>query len=1213
MRDGSLDPRRMRLILFLLTAVVGLTLAFITFWGYLYAVEVAVFVALFGGGVVVLCWAMLSSDGNRVPQSVSETTRHAAALENSMSAVPTIGIITALPHETAAVLTVLGDPPRVHFPGTGAGRTYWRAEVKSANDGQHQVIVAQADMGNNSAAIRASLLLSHFPSVESIIMCGIAGGIPSPGKPEEHVRLGDILVSNQKGVVQYDFVKRTVRKQRVHVVEEVRAAPRPPSATLLDAVRILEADKHLERFPWENHLRDGLTKRKWNRPDETTDRLTDPADSSKSIPHPEDVNRRPGQPRVFLAPIASANTLLKDPMKRDALRNQFGTRAVEMEGSGIADATWNHGVGYLVIRGICDYCDATKNDLWQMYAAMAAAAYVRALLESIPAPTTYSPTTGVKSGAASVYPVTALPAEPIPSQAPRFPGEASIEEPSKSVETCAGDRSKPIADQRDDSKKTILLTLHGIKTTGKWQKEISPDLQEAGLLAFPLDYGNFLALQLLVGRTRRAKIEWFLKEYQSVKDRYPHNKVSIIAHSMGTYIVANALAKYSQIRFDRIIFCGSIVPVDYDWTTVLERGQANRILHDYGDQDFWAWVVEWFVPDTGPSGERGFKDLAGGRVSQQKLQGFRHSDHFYFLNYRSRWVPFLKGGDPAKIPGLQKPPIPWKYLAGRQLLFLVLVATVLLLYWIFSYGSRKPSAVVAFEHPPVHDVIAVADLVGPAGEREYWVTPTIQKRLQNALDPYSGIKLVFLNEGFRDAAAARAASRAHHVDILIWGSYQASPSHVRLDVNFDIWKPHLRAPELTPAPSVAGKSGGIAPRRFLPEFAPRSTREPVIAAIPTLNSFSIQASLSKDITFLCLFTVGLSRYFAGEQRQALACFDDALTRAPDPSAQCYTQVYRGHCYCELREFPVARKAFEQVVEINPGFAHGYAARAMVLMAENNYADSLRDCNRAIELNKTADYVALRASAYFLMNDFSQAIADYSESVRLGPEESHMYFGLAAAFWKKAEGEIGPDQESDLRSTRENLDKAIHLEPNSQWIRTTRGRFHASQGNWEAATQDYTVALKNGGDPDLLGNRAIARLMSGHPGLAIEDLNAFMRRHQDNPFAYAYRGEAYYNIRQLDQAIKDYTHALTLEESAEIRTSRARAYVTAHKLQEAFDDCNRAIRDEPTLWKAYYWRARANCAVPNWVAAKKDFDEALRLCPDAKDKEMIKVTVAELMP
>ena len=120
---------------------------------------------------------------------------------------------------------------------------------------------------------------------------------------------------------------------------------------------------------------------KWARPDAGTDVL---AGDVGPVPHPSDPKRREGQPRVFLGPIASANTLLKDSAKRDALRNQFSAKAVEMEGSGITDATWTHGIGYLVVRGICDYCDAHKNDTWQNYAAMAAAAYVRALLESMP-------------------------------------------------------------------------------------------------------------------------------------------------------------------------------------------------------------------------------------------------------------------------------------------------------------------------------------------------------------------------------------------------------------------------------------------------------------------------------------------------------------------------------------------------------------------------------------------------------------------------------------------------------------------------------------------------------------------------------------------------------------------------------------------------------------------------------------------------------------
>jgi hypothetical protein len=56
-----------------------------------------------------------------------------------------------------------------------------------------------------------------------------------------------------------------------------------------------------------------------------------------------------------------------------------------MEAAGVADSTWDFGVSYLVIRGICDYCDVNKADTWQEYAAVAAAGYTCALLQSLPA------------------------------------------------------------------------------------------------------------------------------------------------------------------------------------------------------------------------------------------------------------------------------------------------------------------------------------------------------------------------------------------------------------------------------------------------------------------------------------------------------------------------------------------------------------------------------------------------------------------------------------------------------------------------------------------------------------------------------------------------------------------------------------------------------------------------------------------------------------
>jgi len=107
---------------------------------------------------------------------------------------------------------------------------------------------------------------------------------------------------------------------------------------------------------------------------------------SARISHPKDLwrDRNPARPKVHLGAIGSANELLKDPIRRDRLRDEHGVRAIEMEGSGTADAAWSASRDYLVIRGTCDYCDTHKNDEWHYYAALVAAAYARALIGSLP-------------------------------------------------------------------------------------------------------------------------------------------------------------------------------------------------------------------------------------------------------------------------------------------------------------------------------------------------------------------------------------------------------------------------------------------------------------------------------------------------------------------------------------------------------------------------------------------------------------------------------------------------------------------------------------------------------------------------------------------------------------------------------------------------------------------------------------------------------------
>lgn len=282
-----------------------------------------------------------------------------------------IGVITALPKECAAVKRVLENVQECFLEGKGAGHHFFIGELKSANGGRHKIALGLCGMGNNKAAIRAITMKNHFPNIESIIMVGIAGGIPSPDNISCHIRVGDIVVS--QGVVQYDFIKET----REEII--CRSFSSKPSAELLEALDRIRIKEYEGIYKWKDFI-NTYAIGTFMKPD-CEDILHD--SKGDIISHPID-SHRDDYPRVFYGKIASANILLKNFERRQRLKEQFDVMAVEMEASGVADATWESGIGYLVIRGICDYCDDYKNNSWQEYAAMVAACYTRDLIENLP-------------------------------------------------------------------------------------------------------------------------------------------------------------------------------------------------------------------------------------------------------------------------------------------------------------------------------------------------------------------------------------------------------------------------------------------------------------------------------------------------------------------------------------------------------------------------------------------------------------------------------------------------------------------------------------------------------------------------------------------------------------------------------------------------------------------------------------------------------------
>lgn len=232
----------------------------------------------------------------------------------------------------------------------------------------------------------------------------------------------------------------------------------------------------------------------------------------------------------------------------------------------------------------------------------------------------------------------------------------------------------------------LVLSIHGINTRGAWQKEsLTLELNKAGFDHAPLDFGTFRTFWLLLKWTRNTQIKWFREKYTRLAaDKVP----SIIAHSFGTYLVARSMQKYGEIKFDRIIFCGSIVQPQYPWSVRFQNGQFNALLNDFGKKDLPVKLSEWGVIDAGPSGAIGFTDACEA-ITQRAHPEFGHSDYFYELNYTKNWIPFLRGEQPQAIAASDIPAHNTKFWITLILGVLVLVLATCLL-WFYLIRESPP-------------------------------------------------------------------------------------------------------------------------------------------------------------------------------------------------------------------------------------------------------------------------------------------------------------------------------------------------------------------------------------------------------------------------------------------------------------------------------------------------------------------------------------------
>lgn len=198
----------------------------------------------------------------------------------------------------------------------------------------------------------------------------------------------------------------------------------------------------------------------------------------------------------------------------------------------------------------------------------------------------------------------------------------------------------------------VVFLLHGIRTQAEWQEPIADALtRDSTIEAIPIRYGYLDVIRFLlpfkVSRlppVRRTATLMRDARDQRNRGRDPARqvKLSVIAHSFGTYVFGSILEREPDLYFHRAILCGSILKAAFPWENYPHRFTApirrsRQVLNDCGYRDIWPVLAASATWGYGPSGRFGF----GHPRVRDRFHQLAHSE-FLSAEFAARyWLPFL--------------------------------------------------------------------------------------------------------------------------------------------------------------------------------------------------------------------------------------------------------------------------------------------------------------------------------------------------------------------------------------------------------------------------------------------------------------------------------------------------------------------------------------------------------------------------------------------
>lgn len=416
-----------------------------------------------------------------------------------------------------------------------------------------------------------------------------------------------------------------------------------------------------------------------------------------------------------------------------------------------------------------------------------------------------------------------------------------------------------------------------------------------------------------------------------------------------------------------------------------------------------------------------------------------------------------------------------------------------------------------------------------------------------------------------------------------------------------------------------------------------------LGTMPSAYARYVTTELPSYLTFYSLSAIGYSHYILGEYQLARTRMEDALmSLSSDAKIEGLGDIYfrLGWLYSKKPEFNWEKSLenYNQAVSQEPESVPSLVNRGLMKDLLGQHEDAERDYDRALAIDpENATAYASRAVVRATLGNIEGAMNDYEKALELNPQYATAYYNRAnnklsmkdstgalddftAAIKFDRDFLLAYENRADIYESQGSLDAAlqdyletIRIDPSYYFAYFRLGQIHMAQGKLEDALNDFAKAASLiPVDP----KEAVYRTgQGGSVVMQIDELSLERTRCT----LLVVTGDIYAELKQLENAINQYSKAINLYESKKkehscvmlngnedmesiedtisfIYYQRGSIYDQIGDLTKALNDYNAAIRYAPNNLVALHSLGTINLRAESYADAVENFTAVLKIDP-----------------